>query len=382
MSSNINIEPEEKLILLCARTQIDEEIKLQILKLIGSGINWQQFFYKASFHGLLSLIYFNLSKFSDQIPVSLILLKEYFMNNSHKNLLFYGRLLELLKIFKENDITIIPYKGPVTAIHNYGNLALREFDDLDFYIDYKDICDVKNILNGEGYEQTLRLDESKEAYYLKYQRELKFKKDELFIEMQWNVAGFSFTFPNEKFFPIDDDYQTITTNNQMIKIFTDEDMLLILSTHVAGHLWSRLSWLCDISELIKNSKKLNWETIIDKAQYLGIERILYVNLSILNKLFDTELPKPIQENITKDQVIKKLKNQVLEIVFNPQNFSFHERIGLRYRMRENHKDGLKDIWKILSVPQSHEWSSFAQKGPISLLYILNRPKQIFNRLRE
>lgn len=378
----MNLKPEEELILLCSRTSMDKEADIRIKELINGEVDWDQVMYKASFHGLKPLLYLNLKNYSDQLNVDLSFSKDYLLNNARKNLLFLGELLKILKTFKNDEIIAIPYKGPVMAIDTYGNLALREFGDLDIYINKKDIENVKNVLKDSSYKKTLKLNSSKEAYYLKSQRELKFKKDELMIEIHWNVAGFSFSFPNEVYFPINQDFRSITLYNQEIKVFTNEDLILILSLHVAGHIWSRLSWICDIAELIMNSEDINWELVTDKARYLAIERILYLNLSLSQKLFDLTLPKNIQKSIKEDSMVEVLEKQVFKLIFSPDNFSFRNKVSLRFKMRENKLNGFKDILRILTIPQSDEWNSYGENVPMGLLYLLKRPLQIIHRLME
>ncbi len=48
-----------------------------------------------------------------------------------------GELCRLVKIFQSENITLIPYKGPILSIQAYGNISLREFGDIDIFIDKK-----------------------------------------------------------------------------------------------------------------------------------------------------------------------------------------------------------------------------------------------------
>ena len=380
------LKTEDKLLIYLSQTSMNPETEEKVNNLFGEKINWNYILDKGSYHGLRSLLYFNLKNYSDKVPEDILnLLKDYFVSNTHKNLLFLGEMLKLYKIFEENNITSIPYKGPVMAVYGYGSLSLREFGDLDIFIDKNDFSRVKNILLDENYEPVLKLNSSKEAEYLKSQREYKFKNLEngLILEIQWNVVGFSFSFPYESSFPINQDkLKFISINDKSVNIFSDEDLLLILSLHVAGHLWSRLSWLCDIVELIKKSEGMNWNQIIDKANYLAIERILYLNLSLSHKLFDLKLPENIQEKIKEDPQVEILENQILKLIFFPENFSILNKVKLRFKIRENKLNGFKDIIKILTIPQSDEWHSFKEKGTNNLWYVFKRPVQIIKRLKE
>lgn len=381
MFLSLNLEPEEELILLCARTSLTIKIESRIYQLIENGINWEKLNYISAIHGLKPLFYYNIQKFDKNFYNSSEI-KEYLLYNSQKNLFLMSEMIKVVKKLNEHNINAIPYKGPVLSIESYGNVALREFEDVDIYICESDIKKAIKILNNLGYLENIKIDKSKEAYYLKTQREVKLKNNGAIIELQWNVAGFSFSFPNAKSFPIDNKFREFKINNTILNVFSHEEMLLILSIHVAGHLWQRLIWICDITKLIKNSKEVNWNCILEKAKYLGIERVLLINLVLCRDLFDLILPEIVINRIKNDHKVEKLEKQILKLIFRPENINIWERLIIRFGMREKWINGAIDIIRIITIPQSEEWTFFQKKGPYKLLYLIQRPIQLIKRIRE
>jgi hypothetical protein len=378
-----DLEMEDELLILLLQSYPAPGIGIKVKSLIKE-VDWEYLLNKAYYHGLRPLLYSNLRKYSNNVPEDIMhLLKDYYFINSRKNLLFMGELIRLVQIFETRNINLIPYKGPILAIQSYNDLSIREFGDIDLFINKKDFPLVKKILILENYETILNLSNSKEVEYMKYQRECKFKNTNngIPIEIQWNVTGFSFSFPNSRYFPINN-LKSLSVNNHKIKTFTNEDLILILSIHVAGHMWSRLSWMCDLVELINKSDKIDWNQIMKKAHDLAIERILYLNLSLSQNLFDLKLPKNVQEYIENDNKIEILEKNVLEMMFNPQKVGLWNKLKLRFHMRENKINGVKDIWRILTIPRSDEWSSFEKKIPIKILYTFKRPLQILKRIKD
>ena len=69
-----------------------------------------------------------------------------------KNLLMTGELIKILKLLKVNDINAIPYKGPVLANLAYGTISLREFNDLDIFVNKCDTYEVYKLMLSLGYE--------------------------------------------------------------------------------------------------------------------------------------------------------------------------------------------------------------------------------------
>ncbi len=47
----------------------------------------------------------------------------------------------------------------------------------------------------------------------------------------------------------------------ILPTFSPESQILILSVHSAKHDWTKLSWICDISEFIQK-ENIDWKKII------------------------------------------------------------------------------------------------------------------------
>lgn len=378
------LETEDKLLILLFQNQQDNSNEIIIKNLLDQ-VNWEYLLKKASYHKMRPLLYLNLIKYPDQVPENVICnLKDYYFINAQRNLLFMGELCRLVKIFQSENITLIPYKGPILSIQVYENISLREFGDIDIFIDKKDFNRVKGILLNENYESVTNLNGSKESEYIKFQREYKFKNitNNVILEIQWNPIGFSFSLSNFRYFPVNN-FKPFSLNELDIETFTDEDLILILSIHVAGHMWSRLSWLFDLAELIKISETIDWNQIMEKSHYLSIKRILFLNLSLSKKLFNLELPFEVQNYINNDGIVEELEKQILQLIFTPEKVSIFNKVKLRFNMRENKVDGLKDILKIIIIPRSDEWRSFEDNNvSTKIMYFIKRPIQILRRIND
>jgi len=50
-----------------------------------------------------------------------------------------------------HGVECVPYKGPTLALRAYGDLAMREFGDLDLLVRARDVLKAKSVLMGRGY---------------------------------------------------------------------------------------------------------------------------------------------------------------------------------------------------------------------------------------
>ena len=104
-------------------------------------------------HGLIPLLYKNLkSVCPERVPESVMdNFRNHFLVNAGHNVLRTRELLTLLDLFETHHVHAIPYKGPVLAASVYGDLALRQFSDLDILVQKQDIPKAKDLLISNGY---------------------------------------------------------------------------------------------------------------------------------------------------------------------------------------------------------------------------------------
>jgi len=146
--------PEIELLLCCCRTQVDAATTSTIKTLIQSSINWNYLIQTATRHKVVPLLYQNLNNTCPEAVPHAILnqLKNHFNTNAMSNKFMTTELLKLLNLFQNHNIPAIPFKGPVLAATAYGNLALRQFCDLDILVQKQNVLKVKDLLVSQGYQ--------------------------------------------------------------------------------------------------------------------------------------------------------------------------------------------------------------------------------------
>ena len=346
------INNENKLLILCARTRLTSPIKHEITQMIRNGLNWDYLMKMSSRHKLDSITYSNLNSIdSDYIDLKVMgKLKVLYNSNIRKNLLYLGELFTILEILKSENICAIPYKGPVLATTAYGNLGLREFVDIDIFVSKKDIIKTRQVLLSNGYEINKQLKGFKEKIYINTQRDYQFYNptNKTNIEIHWNFIGMSFTYPLDRF-SNPKNLKYIKINNRNVLSPTSEDMLLILCIHASGHLWERLSWICDISEFIQ-SEDINWKCLIGECEELGFKRILQINIKLAVDMLGLELSEQTIKEIDINNVqVKKICTNIKKTLF-----SFHDKDKgiiytslMRKNIREKRTDQIQDFFKII-----------------------------------
>jgi len=234
-------------------------------------------------------------------------------------------------LFEGHEIPAIPFKGPALAFCVYRNIALRQFGDLDILVPRQNVLRAKSLLLSQGYEPLLHLTPGQERSLLRShcEYELVQMHSGLCAEIHWRFSPRHFLFPL--------DYEQVRERLEPAPLFgvrtqtlSPEDLLLVLCAHGAKHLWERLMWICDVAELIRTRKGINWGSVIEKARSLGSERMLFLGLLLANSLLEAPLPKEVLHEINASSSLRSLAWQVQKWLFSETS-------------------GIAGIWKLRSL---------------------------------
>ncbi len=279
---------------------MDADSAARIRSLLRDDIDWSALLQTALSHGVMPLLYRSLSSTCpDAVPkVFLEQLRAAFYANAAHNTLLARELLKLLRLLETDGIPALPFKGPVLAASVYGNLALRQFGDLDILIREQDAERAREILLSNGYRRLTQISAAHAAAFHRARKvyELVRQDEKILVELHWAITSWTF------FFPLNPAHlwerlETGSLEDTPVRTLAPEDLLLILCVHGAKHYWSRLGWICDVAELLRVHPGLKWTAILLQAKQLGGRRILFLGLFLAHVLLDAELPKEVWKEI-------------------------------------------------------------------------------------
>ena len=376
--------PEDELLICCARTRMNLETADRVRALLRVDLDWAYVFQMALRHGLMPLLYWNLSAVCpDAAPeASLTALRDHFHKNIHRNLFLTGELLKLLDLFTRHEICAVAYKGPILAASVYGNLALRYFGDLDIFVRKQDVAMAKDLLASEGYRLDYPLNPTQEAAYMEFQGQLPFSR----YEGQSPVELHSDFTPSYYAFPLDlkglwKRLEPKLLGGREVLTFSPEDLLLILCVHGAKHLWARLAWICDIAEIIRAHWAIDWARVVDQASELRSERILFLGLFLANALLGADLPEEVMRRIQADPMVHSLGRKVRKRLFMDADHppGSLESCFFHLKARERLWDGARTCLGMAIIPTVEEWIRMPLPPSLSPLLYLFRPMRLIGK---
>lgn len=380
MKSRPLFTPEQELLLCCARTQFSDSYSDRVEQLVSDGLDWKTVIDLSETHKLTQLLYQNLkTSCPDIVPADVLRqLDEIYADQAQFILYLTGELVSLVKRFSAMGIPILPYKGPVLANQIYGNLALRPCVDLDILVRIEDIPRAKSLLREIGYMITwpeMPLDNAQEKLHIrtKYNYQLFHPEKQITLELHWGVSPNYFSFPTNIGW-LWQDLKTINLAGVELLAFPIEKLLLILCVHGGNHLWDRIGWICDISELVSHHPGLDWDDALKIAVDFGARRLLLTGLSLANQLLDAVIPDEIHKRIESDAQVKWLTRNMVNryASFRWSGSSFLDIPVYHLRTRERFRDKLNYCLQI-TTPTVKDLSFITLPHRLGFFYYLIRP---------
>lgn len=194
----------------------------------------------------------------------------------------------------------------------YGDVSLRQFVDLDILVHKSDICKAKDLLACHGYNSMDPEIDAKISEILESEIDyhLAFIGDGgALVELHWKIES------HYRSFPIDSEciwelLVPIPFAGTIVPGFPREILLQIVCVHGARHYWNRLSWICDVAELVRDSQCINWRQVLEQAKQAGSQRILLLGLFLAWDLLGARLPEEVFQRIRADPLVAILANEV------------------------------------------------------------------------
>jgi hypothetical protein len=378
------LSPEAQLLLACARTTVTAEQSATIRALLQSTLRWSQVLAWAEQHKVLPLLSRQLHAIAPAAVPQPVLeqLHSQALGATRHSLFLTGQLLKLLDLLQTHGIPAIPLKGPLLATVAYGNLALRQFDDLDVLVHTCDMLRAKDLLIAQGFEPLVQLTERQAASYLRSQYVYPFISVDgsTIVELHHDIRPryFAFQLDPEQLW---ERLAPLTVGGREVLNLATEDLLLMLCVHGANHCWERLAWICDLAELVRSRPGLDWQRLIDVARVSGGERMVLLGLLLARDLLGTRLPEQVMAWIAADEALPSLARQAMVWLFraSDQPLSAVERARFHLQARERFRDRWQYCLYLLTSPTEEDWTRQPLPAALTFLYALCRPVMLLGR---
>ncbi|MCO6509275.1 MAG: nucleotidyltransferase family protein [Aridibacter famidurans] len=384
------MELEKSLILSCSQTELQQKDRRRIDSILEQPLDWTLVKRVAGRNGLLPLVAHTLSQsYFGALPTEEAeFLNGYLTVHTASNLRLTCRMIEVVDAFENEGIDVLPFKGPSLAVQLYGNLAFRDFIDLDMLVKPRDFEQSVKILLSMGY--TLLADQVEGKGHLKVRGRkdvsLVSPEGDYRVELHWKLSGSHFALPYE----IDELWHRmgkVEIGGKSINALGRNDLMVYLCLHGSRHQWEKFAWVTDVNEFIRHFDRAgsDWELVRKHAVEARCERILDLGLFLTGYFYGTKPgSRPALDTKTR-KVFERIALEIEKTDFgeNFQSTDLADWYLYHLSLKENAADRLRlhfHYWlryvRLIMRPGDLDKATFRLPSFLYPLYYLLRPVRL------
>ena len=374
--------PETELLLLCARPQLDNSAVSRILSLLQQKLDWRLIFWLAENHRTIPLLAYHLHRHASELLANDIQteIQNHHRNSTQHNMVLAFEVLRIIDLFSAEGIDVIPFKGPVSAMLIYGDMAKRACGDIDLLVKQSDHHKGEQLLESEGYAVKIRYQDAMQSSLQHEQRRIS-------VDLHWGMPPETLQLDSARLW---ENLKPISLLGRPVLTFSSCDTLLVAAINVVKEFWgASLHHLSDITTLTSSYTNDDWMEAFQRAREIGCLRILIAAILFNHRMLESPLPSvgPTQlfshqgiNNVVdelQDQLFLKLNNQAMETAIKP----IHHR-----DLRSYYSTITDSLWqrncswiKWVVMPNAADRTFITLPRSLSFLYFIIRPLRLLKK---
>jgi hypothetical protein len=205
--------------------------------------------------------------------------------NALRSITLTRALREIMVLLEDEQIPVIPIKGPLLARAAYGDLASRRFADLDLVVHRRDLDRARAILAQRGFQAAIALPRDAESTLLgaDYHIALVDQQHGIVVELHWALIRAGLAALRDETWAWTHACDTRSLGSPM-RTLTADATFVYLCVHGSKHLWSQLGWLCDVAALARNDRAPSWPAVRELAASIGATRMVALGCALASEL--------------------------------------------------------------------------------------------------
>ncbi len=383
--ASTTMAPEQRALLCCARSSLDDASRQRLRAIAAEGLDGRMLVAEAGRHGVSTL----LSRHIREVfpPGKADELVEELRADVHAtvvaSLAAAAELAALVSALKDARVPVLAIKGPISAMLCYGDLGVRRYGDLDLLIRPSDLPSARRCVEARGYAPRFALTDAWQARLVRTQSELGFLHADgrRAVDLHWRLLPPRFSFVPDDVGPF--------ARRASVRIGSDdvptlglEATLLFLLLHGIKHDWERLSWLCDVAELLRRHPELDWNEVMQWSSAPGRRRLIDVGLALVHGLLDAPVPMSVLARAERDPAVHRIAATLARKLFTapgaPPSWLPRSIFSMQLLLAmERPSDRLRFVHDVVFRPTPLEWRAVPLPPALAPVFYLVRPARLF-----
>lgn len=350
---------------------------------LPSEIDWPKFMKLATNHHVLPLVYRALKSMADGMagipPEWFAQLRSRHMSIAAYDIRAMALLYRLQRLMESQGIQLVPIKGPALALLAYGDVALRQFEDLDLLVRQEDVLRAVELLERDGYRLRELSDSVCRARYAATLQNWSLEKGgSPPLDLKPVLVSHTLCGPASAEFMASACQRIQIDEKRFLQVPGPEAMLLAVCLDGASEMWFKLSAVADVGALLAKYPDRDWGGFLGAAARLGQRRSLLVGAGLAEELLGCGLPPAFREGDRQDPVARRLARQAAERLrtLAPRHSFVVRQNWFALQTRERLRDRLRYVSRLLFVPGVFELDAWPLPGVLYPLHSLVRPVRL------
>lgn len=346
------LRAEDELLLLCARTSIDDTARSRIRRLLEHPPDWVRVLAYAAHHGTIPLLHYHLSEnigpTEGLVPRALLeKTQRAAVAGTARHMLLMSELKPVLEDLEAAGAPAVVWKGPVLAYSVYPRPELRPFSDLDLLVRRRDVRRARQILLARGYAPRSGLGLPDEEQFARSDNAVPLvnERTRTSVDLHWGAGGryISAAMDTDA---LCEQTEPLAVGDTTILALAPDAQLLALCAHGAKHgpfPWPKLKWITDVEACLRTYPERDWDGLLRRARATGCLRMSLLGFCLARDLLDAPIPSAVDAEIRIDPTVTRLALDIRERLLsgNPPPFSFTDRVRFDLAVRERVRDRIR-----------------------------------------
>jgi hypothetical protein len=369
---------EARYLLSCIRRELDCDAICTARKMAARrSFDWDRFKSLVTDHAIVPYIYARLSE-DESWGAPQRLLQEMGREcraMAFRNLQLVSELVRLDKLLTEAGVQAIWFKGPILASQAYGNVAMRQFADLDLLIPRARAREVFGILQKQDYAagyDILSVEKWPLLQRVSSAQSFGDERRQIFLDVHWSLTDADYSFSKHTAMIT----REIELAGRTILTFGAESMLSYLCYHGCKHDWESLRCILDVAEFVRFNRDLAWNELISRTPPIGTSRMVKLGLTLAHLAARVQFPENVREWMERDRKVCSLASAILE-----RRLRSHAQLGSHVYLAamESRTDRMRLLANIIFKPSAIEIERITLSEKLFFVYSLLRFERVFRK---
>lgn len=375
-----SLRPEREILLLCARTRMEDGVRNRLRHLLGQPLAWPVVLEDAVAHGVVPLLYHHLSAVEedgdDPIPTAVAAwFRRVSIAGAARRLLLLNELKGVLADLEAAGAPGVVWKGPALAYSAYPEPELRPFADLDILVRRRDISRAHEALASRGYTPRpgLALSDGDSFARSNHTVPMIHGPTGVCVDLHWGGGAryFSSAMDTDS---LCEQAGPLVVDDTVVPALLLEPLLLALSVHGAKHgpfPWPRLRWITDVEAVLRSYPKDGWPALLDRARATGCQRMVLLGIGLAQELLEAPIPTCAADAIRDDPAVTSLVFAIRDRLLSesPAPFTFGDRVRFDLAVRERARDRVHYRFQRLLTTSPRDAAALRLPTPLRFLQV-------------